>query len=270
MSSYFKYFPLVNYRNTGIAKNITARAIINMRDKAVIKQSLVKPLRPDQIADRFYNDQNLDWAVYIANDVLDPYYDVYLNDDVLHSIIINNYGSLEEASQKIVFWESNWRGDIEPIAVSVYNSLPADAKGFFNAKTDGRGNVVSYVRKRRSIYKATNIIVRYELASELDVEVGSNVTLGTFEGRGTVVSVDGNYLTVQHILNSYNVATVEDVVVNDITFIEKSISDTEAPYFSPVTAYDAAVTANELRRKINLVPSNQAENLRKELKRALA
>jgi hypothetical protein len=269
MSSYFKNFPLIDYPNVGLAKNIVARPKIDNRERIQVKYDLTQALRPDQIADRYYKDEDLDWAIYIANDVVDPYYEIYLDDNTLNDIIIKKYGSLEAASQQIVFWETNWRVDDTAITPGAYNSLPADAKPYYNARTDGGRTVTSYVRKRKTIYKATNIIVRYATESPINVEVGENVILGTFQGRGTVVSVDDDYLTVQHILDSHNVTQINGINVTEV-FVIKSISDTEAPYYRAVTAYEAAVTANDLRRHLRLIPSTQAENLRKELKRALA
>ncbi len=269
MSSYFKHFPLVDTPTNGLAKNIVARPIINAKERSTVKYSLTQPLRPDQIAAQYYNDDTLDWAIYLANDVVDPYYDFYMDEATLLKVIVSKYGSIEDASQKILFWESNWREDSDPIETTTFNSLPADVKSFYNASTDGRGRVTSYVRKRKTIYKTTNLIVRYAHSGGLDVGVGTDIVLGSFTGKGNVVSVDDEYVTINHVIGDFNVATILGVPV-EVVMVAKSISDTEAPYFKPVSAYEAAFAANDLKRHLKLVPSGQAETLRKELKRALA
>lgn len=267
MADYFKHFPIIDVPGAGAAKNIAVRPKINALDRATVNYTLPRPLRVDEIAGRYYNDEHLDWSVYMVNDVIDPYYQTYMDDNTLNRQIISQYGSLEAASQTIVYWKTNWREDTDPISVGTYESLPVDVKSYYNAKAD-RGVVKSYVRKRNTIFKQTNIIVRYKLNDPLVVQVGERVTLGVFDGTAAVKSIDSEYLTVEHVLNNYGVATINGVSVT-IMLVAKSISDTEAPYYVPVSAYQDAVDANDKRRYIKLVPGSQGEVLRKELKRAL-
>lgn len=266
---YFKDFPLLDIEGVGIAKNIVARPKIDKRDSSVVDFNITSPLRPDQIAYRYYKDQFLDWSVYLANDVIDPYYDFFMDTDVLNRVIINKYGSLEEASQQIVHWENNWRTDNSSISPATYDSLPADVKGLYNATTDGKGTTVSYSRKRKSLKKKTNMIVTYTLSEAVSGSVGDNIVLGTFEGRGTIVANSGTTLIIQHVLDAWDVDAIGAATVVSASVV-KSISDTEAPYYSPVTAYEYEIALNEAKRRIKLVPSDQSEALRKELKRALA
>ena len=268
MSSYFKHFPLVDYPGVGFVKNIAARAKININPEYLTNFELTTHLRPDQIADRYYGDQGLDWSVYFANDIVDPYYQFYIPDDTLNDILIEKHGSLEIAAQDIRFWQTNWRIDTDPISSAAYGSLPADVKPLFNAQTGANGIVAEYRRKRKTIIKHTNLIVRYETTTPLALVPGTIVTLGASVGRGTVVSNTATEILVQHIIGAWNVGLVNGV---SSTVLQKtnSISDTEAPYYQPVTAYDVAVQTNDRRRKIKLIGSNYAETLKKELKRTL-
>lgn len=263
--SYFKNFPLINVPGAGVAKNIVARPklnVVGVTTDLVLNESL----RPDQIASRIYQDEGLDWLVYMANNVIDPYYQVFLDDDAFNNVIRKKYGSREAASQRIVLWRTNWRDDIAAISPQTYDSLPADVRGYYHANTKGTQTVWEYVRKKETIYKTTNIIARYQLNAPLTVAVGEVVTLGSYQGLATVVSIDSQYLTVQHVFSTYSVDVINEVSVTLIMTI-KTISDTEAPYYQAVSAYEAEQTANEARRNIKLVPSGQAQMLKKDLTR---
>lgn len=270
MSGYFNDFPLINVPGAGLVKNIIARPKINSHEQSLIDYNLTAFMRPDQLAQIYYEDDTLDWSIYVANDIIDPYYDYFMNDDVFNKMIIAKYRSLDIAAQTIVMWMSNWRDDTAPaLTPSQYASLPTDVISFYDANALGGKTVVNYTRKRKTVYKTTNLIVTYLLATPLVLTPGTVVTLGTFQGIGTVVSTNGNYVTVQHVINTYNVTTLNNIVCTVIQTTQ-SISNTQAPYFKPVSAYDLAYSLNESRRSIKLIPPGQAETTRQELKRVLA
>lgn len=269
MAGYFNDFPLINVPGAGLVKNIIARPKINTRDRSLIDYNLTSYMRPDQLAQTYYEDDTLDWSIYIANEIIDPYYDYFMNNDAFNKMIIAKYRSLDIAAQTIVLWMSNWRDDNSPaLTPSQFASLPTDVKSFYDANALGGKSIVNYTRKRKTIYKTTNLIVTYLLAAPLALTPGTVVTLGTFQGIGTVVNTNGNYVTVQHVINVYNVTTLNNISCTVIRTVQ-SISDTQAPYFKPLSAYDVAYNLNESRRSIKVIPPNQAEATRTELKRVL-
>jgi hypothetical protein len=76
--AFFYNFPKINYFNKETRNIIVKAAII----KQVLNQLdafhpyIIRDYeRPDTIAFDQYNDENLDWVIYFANDIMDPYYD---------------------------------------------------------------------------------------------------------------------------------------------------------------------------------------------------
>ena len=269
MSNYFKNFPLIDYPGVGLAKNIVSRAAIKVDQNQLITFFISNGLRPDTIADRYYGDDDLDWVVYFTNNIIDPYYEFCVSDESLLEQITQKHGSIDVASHKIMFWQSNWKTDGGPISLIQYNSLPVDVKPYYNAHLGANGVIVEYRRKRKTIIKQTNMIVRYQLASNLTLAPGTVVSLGTID-RATVVSCVGNIVTVQHVIGNWNATLINGIAVTSVLMKVNSISDTEAPYFEYVSAYEAEFITNNIRRNIKLVSSDQAGTLGKELKRALS
>lgn len=269
MSNYFKAFPLVDYPGVGVAKNIIARPKINQLDVSTISYTITASSRPDQLALTYYDDENLDWCVYLANNVIDPYYDYFMDTPTLNKVITTKYRSLDVAAQTILYWQSNWRDDQTSITPTSYNSLPVDVKSLYNAITNESTTVVNYARKQNNLIKSTNMIVVYQLATPIQAVPGQQIPLGVFQGLATTVSNVGTVLTVKHVIGPYLISSILGVSAA-VLFVKKSISDTEAPYYVPINAYDDAVNKNEDKRNIKLVASSQAENLRKQLARSLS
>jgi hypothetical protein len=269
MSNYFTNFPLVDYPNAGQVLNIAARVAFNNIDQATVPYTMNHSLRPDQIADRYYNNENDDWSIYIANNIIDPYYQWYIDPEVLNQIIAKQYTSLDIAAQKIVFWRTNWRGDGALLTPLVYDSLPAIVKQYYNASTNGSGQVTSYQRKKATIFRKTNLIVRYALVSPPTFNVGDKVTLGTLTGTGVVTSINGLNVLVQDIIGTSAVTTINGITCTVIE-THAPISAVETPYYEPVSAYDAAVALNDSRRSIKVVVPDQIGPLNKQLARVLS
>lgn len=269
MSNYFTNFPLIDYPNAGEVINIAARVRFDNLDQATLPYTMNHSLRPDQIADRYYGNEDDDWSIYIANNIIDPYYQWYVDPEVLNQLIVDQYKSLDIAAQTVVFWRTNWRGDGTLISPNVYNSLPAMVKQYYNANTDDQTRVVSYQRKKVTIFRKTNLIVRYALATIPLFKVGDKVILGSSTGTGVVTSIDGLNVLVQDIIGTSAVTLINGIAC---AVIEQHapISLIEAPYYEPVSAYDAAVALNDSRRAINVVAPNQISSLNKELARVLS
>lgn len=76
--SYFSYFPLIRY-NGQVAKNLLVRVkiiedVLAQRD-AFYEYIIQDGDLPDTLADRFYGNPELDWIIYMSNDMIDPYHD---------------------------------------------------------------------------------------------------------------------------------------------------------------------------------------------------
>ena len=55
--------------------------------------------RPDQIAQRVYNDSELDWVVILVNNIQDYYSDQPLSNAELHNYLIEKYGSEDKLTE---------------------------------------------------------------------------------------------------------------------------------------------------------------------------
>lgn len=76
--SYFSYFPDIRY-NGRVSKNLLVRVkVIDevLAKRGVYYQYVIKDGDyPDTLADRFYGNPELDWIIYLVNEIYDPYSD---------------------------------------------------------------------------------------------------------------------------------------------------------------------------------------------------
>ena len=149
MAFYFRPFPKINYdikknKLPLLLTNVTARYKIRdvLKSKVEIYYDyLIKDSdRPDLIAYKYYDDETLDWLIYLVNDIIDPYYDWPLKQDAFNKYMTTLYGSVSGAqatvyeyrkilnSQSVLF-----DGTIIPeryvvVDLNTYNGLATNAR----------------------------------------------------------------------------------------------------------------------------------------------
>lgn len=233
---YFEKFPIINYANNQ-AIDITRRVIFT--DNTLKNPYVFYPYdldhheRPDQFAYRYYDDQYYSWLLYLSNQMTDPYYDWYIREDELNSLMELKYGSVENAQGKIKYYRSNWEvGDT--LSVSGFNSLPASLMHYWEEQYDMNGNIMSYVRKKDDIIVNTNQIVCYPVSNSnfimdeiVHVYFDTNTT-----GRGQVVFKNDTSVYIQHTVG-YTVGNKLTVVANTAGFD----SNTAMIYFTDADKY---------------------------------
>ena len=149
MAFYFRPFPLINYdikknKLPLLLTNVTARYKIRdiLKNKvAIYYDYIVKDGdRPDNIAFKYYEDETLDWLIYIVNDIIDPYYDWPLDQDAFNKYIRTLYGSVAGAKgtvfeyrkiitkQKVLFDGTNVPERYVVVDQNTYNTLAADLR----------------------------------------------------------------------------------------------------------------------------------------------
>lgn len=110
MAFYFRPFPKIEYdlkknKLPLLLTNITARYKIRdiLKNKvAIYYDYVVKDSdRPDLIAYKYYDDETLDWLIYLVNDIIDPYYDWPLNQDAFNKYMRTLYGSVSGAQATV-------------------------------------------------------------------------------------------------------------------------------------------------------------------------
>jgi hypothetical protein len=106
MSHYFRPFPKINYKIPGVTStlvvtDITRRfAISDLLKKAgavYFNYEIKDGDRPDIIADKYYEDQTLDWVVLLTNEIHDPYFEWPLTNYNLNKYVRQKYGSVPNA-----------------------------------------------------------------------------------------------------------------------------------------------------------------------------
>ena len=126
--SYFSNIPSIEY-GSKVARNLLARPIIKQKilnNPNIIYDYAIKDgQRPDQIADSYYGDPNYVWLIFLANNIVDPYYDWPLNENQFKAFIIDKYGSIEASQDatsttNIVQYKHKTKGTI--ISKDTYDS----------------------------------------------------------------------------------------------------------------------------------------------------
>ena len=101
---YFSDFPQIEYQ-AKIARSIMARPRIASsllsNPAAIYSYTVNNDLRPDQVAHLYYGDSELLWLIFLANNIVDPYYGWPLTQNVFEDFIISKYGSIATAKSTI-------------------------------------------------------------------------------------------------------------------------------------------------------------------------
>ena len=112
---YFSDFPQVEY-GTKIARNLMSRPKIKEsllgNPNAFYDYVVEDGMRPDQIAHLYYDDSQLVWLIFLANNIVDPYYDWPLPQTQFGKFLISKYGSIAAAQALIKHYKHNTKGTI--------------------------------------------------------------------------------------------------------------------------------------------------------------
>jgi hypothetical protein len=168
--NYFAKFPVITYNGQNVI-NITERTAFLKTVYAnpyLYYQYNIKPgERPDNIADRYYQNQYMDWILYLGNKVIDPYYDWYLDQNSFNAFIVLKYGSLQKAMTKIKFYRNNWYENVDQISIDSYNALNGEQQAFYSPVYSDvqQKSLVNYKRTASDLILATNGIAGYNVAA---------------------------------------------------------------------------------------------------------
>ncbi len=106
MSFYFRNFPFTNYQIEDynineIVQNPLARfKIVDvLRNVKFLYQEYIieEGQSASEIAFKIYEDETLDWIIYITNNIIDPKYDWPLDYTSFNNFLTKKYGSVENA-----------------------------------------------------------------------------------------------------------------------------------------------------------------------------
>jgi len=277
--NYFDKLPTITYANN-LVKNIMSRS--RLSDSIKSNQTAFYPYtmdagdRIDILSNLYYENPGYTWLIWLTNDIIDPYFDLTLNDDDFNDHITSKYGSYDLAARKIKVYRNNWYDNIDvSITPTQFNSLANGTQKYYEPILNNVLNVARYVRKRHDDIIATNKIQSIAISSVTGTfKVGEEVkTNGT--NYAFVTHVSNTALTVQHITGTLSgTITGQEsgatATVGAITTILQPISAVDAPFWSPVTFLEYEQDLNEAKKVIKLLDIRYTSQAVNDLKRTMS
>lgn len=264
--------------------NIMTRASLNDTIKdytsAFYPYDNVDGERIEHIAYNYYEDSHKDWLIYMANDIMDPFHEVYLNNDNFEKYIVKKYTTVTKSKQKILYYRTDWTNDFQVLTTAGYESLASENKKYWDSQLDINGYVNGYVRKKQYFIASTNKIesASFATATSNTLTVGERVTRDDDASSIAVVSwANTTHFVYKHIIGDFSdntnyTITGEDsgvtatINADSQTVLANVIPTTELSYYSPVYAYDAEEEYNNSKKHINLISNFYANKIEKDLK----
>jgi hypothetical protein len=287
VEKYFEKFPIITYNGIPI-RNITERATVlnSVYNSPVFyyPYDIQQGEHPDEIADRYYQDEYMGWVLHITNKVVDPYYDWYLDQATFDDFIIKKYGSLENATTKVKHYRNNWYANEGTISISAFDNLPTTAKGFYEpiyADVLFSTTPLGYRRKQIDWKLTTNSIVQYTIngSSFIKDEIVDVYNNTTIIGNGQVCGKSSSLLIIQHTLGNvtengalhYVIGRESKVktLYTNATLITNNIPANESNYWSPVYYYDYETEINEKNKSIQVLKKQYSGQIASELRTLL-
>ena len=272
---YFSRMPIIEYGDdqlqcVDITKNVALNQNIAGRPVLFYPHEIQHNMRPDVLAYGYYDDSYLEWIIFLANGILDPYYDWYLSDDEFNEFIKKKYGSIEESQQKVRHYAINWPDDTKEISVSHYQDiLPEALKKYYTAHFGKGTKILHYRRRPEDWIINTNQLVRLEITLNGNTSFSNgervlvkNAATTAIVGNGEVIIANSSVVKIQHItgntsanqtLTGLSSNAFANVINQDI--LDKVIPDEEFVYWSPTYYYDWERERNENNKNIYLIDS---------------
>jgi hypothetical protein len=281
--NYFDKLPSIVYDGHTV-KNLLARA--RLADSTKANRMAFYPYTLDSSVDRvdvlsnnYYDSPGYAWLIWMANDIVDPYYDLPMSEDDFFSFIMKKYGTIEKALRKIKCYRSNWYlHSEERVTVGDYSTLPSQYKKYYEpiVLTDDY-NIHSYRRRQEDTIISTNKVVSINLSSAngsftVGEEVGANAT-----HYGFCTFSNTSVVSIQHVNGSFangNILTGQEsgtvaTVANSVT-ISETLASTEASFWTPVTYFEYEQELNEMKKEIQLLDVRYKGQAESDLKRIMS
>lgn len=284
---FFNKLPIISY-NGQVARNFLARARLTEQTRnnhnIFYPYTVTEQDRIDHISHKYYDDSDYMWMIYLANDIVDPYFDLYLNDTNFDRFITDKYGSIANAQQQIVYWRNNWETDDTELSLSGFESLPDYAKKYYGPKVDRYNNAYSYERKQEDWIVDTNQIVSIVVEATGTFTIGEKITqtatVGGVTANAVVTFANSTQISLKHVVGE--VLASNSTVTTTITglssgatanaqslSVQYAIPETEAVFWSPVSYYDHEAENNARKKTIQLIDTRLKGEVERELKKVM-
>jgi len=290
--NFFENFPNI-YHSSKVSKNLLIRVrfleAVTRNEYIFLPYQVRDGERPDTIAHGYYGDSRYAWVVCLSNDIIDPYYDWYLNTFEFDSYIEKKYGTdaasgFQNATTQVLYYQNNWASQAESvISVGVYEELPKPRKKYWEPIMSGR-NPVGYERKKvdwkitsesyNNVYAdSANSSGTISVSNTSAVITGSGTTFSNTFSNGSFIKIWANTSSyvlseIKTISNNISLTLTSNSIVSNTSANYAKASDTsiENIYYSPVYAYDYEVEQNEKKKNIKLLSKAYLNQIEKELK----
>jgi len=266
---YFEKFPLIQYANTiavDITRSVKVLDSIYNDPHLYYLYDIKQGERPDNIADRYYQDQYSDWILHLSNRIIDPYYQWYLQPEDFNAFIAKKYGSIQLSQLKYKFYRNNWYENQNAITVSTFNALTASAKQYYEPDFgENTFSVVPLQYKRRKVdwIVDTNYLVKYTAnGANFSTDNLVNITYtGGSIGSGQVAASNSTAVILRCVDNIQlietgslnNKETGSNTTFSKQLFVANNIPADEASFWSPVSYFDYEDEINENNKSIRVM-----------------
>jgi hypothetical protein len=286
MENFFNKFPNTVYNDTTCV-DITKRVVLGQNEtrksNLFYSYDIENNLRPDQIAEYYYNDPTYDWLIMLQNGIIDPYYGWYLSDEDLNNLIIEKYGSFETSLKKIKYYQLNWVDGAEEISVGFYeNNLPYDHRKYYMPDYGEGTSIHSYTRRREDWIINTNKIVQLNVNTYTNgnsftigelVDIKSALNFQTANGTGEVLYSNSTAVLIKNVsgytTNNYYVVgetSNTSAQFSHANTMVENIPDSEEIFWQGITCYEYERIKNEKNKSIRLIDSSYSLQLAEELR----
>lgn len=280
--TYFSEFPKISYANvvvTDITRRVTMPSSVLRQPTAFSPYTVQDGQREDLVSYLYYGQEDDDWMIWLANQIVDPYYGWHMDQETFNQYIEGKYGSLEEAQQRVYVWSSNWAGDYTKISPAYYQTLTSNLQRYWIPNFGKGTEVQSYSRRQEDWTQSTNVLVDLSFANTVSCKAGDLVQVhdlgGNFQGTAEVEWVNGANVTIKDVMGTWTpgwsmITPSGNSSIQTYTLSEQVIPIDEIVYFTPVTYYDWEYDLNEKNKEIVLVQDTYRGVMYTELDNALS
>lgn len=268
---YFSSFPVITYRNTqvrDITRSVTIPKSIRKIPTAFYPHEVENGQREDLLSKLVYDSEDFDWLIWLTNQIIDPYYGWYLTPEQFQNWMVEKYGSIETAQQKILYWRNNHDLDEFSISPSNYENVLTENQKRYWEPVFGAGIKISSYRRRPEDWTVSTNEIRKIFVSNSAIFSPADLVsvydgfdrLGDFE----VVSIkDPTTIIVKNPLGEMpDGVTLTSSVSGSSTSltgyetIYLGLPVEERAYYSPVYAWDHYYLENEKNKQVLLLDPN--------------
>jgi hypothetical protein len=286
---YFEKFPLIKY-NDSAAVDITKRIVFlnNVLKNPYLfyPYEIVADERADQFSHRYYDDSYKSWVIYLSNQIIDPYYEWYMEDNAFNEFIVKKYGSFELATNRIKHYECNWENG-ETISISRYDSLLPTIKRYWEPDVQG-SKIIQYKRKKIDQIYNTNKLVKYDVNGSASLFKNGEIckltsTDNNISGKGQISAIIDNVIYLQHVSGDsifeiegsdyhYYITGLESNASATITssvLIQNNFMLEEEIYWYPISYYQYEYNRNAYNKTIKVLDKSYAKLVADNLESAM-